>query len=103
MLIISKAAHGEKTYVISIGTEFAWGEQYQVAAHNEAEAINKVADHIDDIGAKGLYYDHLEVEMMGKYSSYKTVEEFAKANNLTCCGSRNIYIEITKIQEVSNA
>jgi hypothetical protein len=98
MIMISEATYGEKTYIVSVGTGTMHLSQYKVGAYNEGEAVDKVANHLEEQGHKGLYYDHLELETMAKCSEYKTAEAFAEANNLTCCGNHGIYLEITSVK-----
>ena len=100
MTIINEANYGEKTYIVSLATGLAWIEQYKVAAYHETEAVDLVADYIEEHNYNGIYYDYLELEMMAKCSEWKTAEAFAEANNLTCCGNHGIYIEISNIEEV---
>ena len=100
MTIINEANYGEKTYIVSISTGLAWVEQYRVAAYHEADAVDLVADYIEEHGYEGLYYDHCELELMAKCSKWQTAEAFAEANNLTCCGNHGIYIELANIEEV---
>lgn len=100
MIIINQATCGEKTYIVSIGTGFVWSKQYQVAAYNETEAVDCVADHLENHQYKSLYYDSLELELIAKCSEYKSAEAFAEAHNLTCCGNHGIYIELIGIEEV---
>lgn len=101
MTIVNQAACGEKTYIISIGTGLVWATLFKVAAYHETQAVDLVADYLEEHGYTGLYYDHLELEVIAKCSEYKSAEAFAEANSLTCCGNHGIYIELLNIEEVS--
>lgn len=101
MIIINQVTHGEKTYIISLGTGLAWANLFKVAAYDEQSAVDLVADYIEDHGYTGLYYDHLELEVMASCTEYKTADSYAEANNLVCCGNHGIYIELLNIEEVS--
>ena len=102
MTIINEANYGETTYIVSLATGLAWVEQYQVAAYHEAEAVDLVADYIEEHGYKGLYFEHMELEVMAKCSQWQTADAFAEAHNLTCCGNHGIYLEITNIEGCPN-
>ena len=100
MIIINCAGYGEKTYVISIGTGTTWVEKFQVAAHNETEAKNIVADYLESNKLEGLYCTRQLVEAMASGHKFICADDFAECNNFTRCGNNGIYIEIVGIEEV---
>ena len=101
MIVINKATCGEKTYVVSLGTGLVWASLFKVAAYHETEAADRVADYLEANELTGLYYDHLELEVIAGCTEYKTAETYAEAHNLACCGNHGIYIELLNIEEVS--
>ena len=100
MTIINEANYGEKTYIVSIATGLAWTYPYQVAAYNEQDAVDLVADYMEANGHSGFYYERFELELMAKHSEWQTVEAFTEAHNFTCCGNHGIYIILANIEEV---
>ncbi len=101
MTIINEATYGEKTYVVSIGTGLVWTNLFKVAAYHETEAVDLVADYLEEHKYTGLYYDHLELKTMASCSEWKTADSYAEAHNLTYCGNHGIYISLLNIEEVS--
>lgn len=101
MTIINQATYGEKTYMVSIGTSLVWASLFKVAAYDEQSAVDLVADYLKDHECTGLYFDHLELEVIASCTKYKTAEAFAEANNFVCCGNHGIYISLLNIEEVS--
>ena len=100
MTIINQATHGEKTYVVSLHTGIPYLDQFRVAAYNETEAADLVADFLESKGFKGLYYLYDEVEIMALCAKYVDANEYAEAHNLTCCGNHGIYVGLADVQEV---
>lgn len=95
MELINTGNHGGNLYQISVGTGTAWTQEFQVYAYNETEAVDLVADYCDEQELDGLYADYYELFDL---SEGETVEEYAEAHNLTCCGNHGIYIEIISIK-----
>jgi ethanolamine utilization protein EutP (predicted NTPase) len=102
MIMINEATCGENTYIISIGTGTAYVNQYQVAAYNESEAVDTLADYIEEYELTGLYFTHSELDAIANCSDWKTAEVFAEAHGLVCCGNHGIYIELVGIEEVND-
>ena len=98
MELINTGSHGENLYQISVGTGTAWTQEFQVYAYNEQEAVDLVADYCEEHEFEGLYADYYEIFDICDVG--ETVEEYAEAHNLTCCGNHGIYIEITSIKLV---
>ena len=96
-MLINQRFHKENLYTITVGTGLAWTEEFKVYAFNEQEAIDLVADHIEAKELKGLYSDHYELADLCEGN--KTVDEYAEANGLTCCGNHGIYLQIIDIEE----
>ena len=101
MIVVNKATHGEKAYIVSIGTGTAETSEFAVAAYNETEAVDLVADYIESHGCTGLYCDHAMLKAIAGCTRYKTADDYAEAYNLTCCGNHGIYVELINIQEVA--
>ena len=95
--IIGNGEYGENLYKVCIGTGTAWLEEFRVYAYNETEAIDLIADYCEKNGLDGLYADHYEIFDL---CNGETVEEYAEAHNLTCCGNHGIYLEIASIELV---
>lgn len=95
---INEGNYGEKLYAVTLGTGTAWTQTYEVYAYNESEAVDLVADYCEEQEFAGLYSDYYEVADLCEVG--QTVDEYAEANNLTCCGNSGIYLNITNIEEV---
>ena len=98
MTIINAALKGEKTYDITVGES----ADYRVSAFDLLSALDLVANHIEVKGARNLYIEHDMLVVMAECSIYQTVEAFAKAHNLVCCGTNRIYLEITNVKGCPN-
>ena len=88
--------NGSNLYEVAIGTGLAWTQNYVVYANNEQDAVDTVADYVEDSGFEGLYADHYE--LLDCCEVGQTVDEYAEANNLTCCGSHGIYMQIQVVK-----
>lgn len=97
---INEGNYGEKLYKVTLGTGTAWTQSYEVYAYHETEAVDLVADYCEENELGGLYSDHYELADL--CDEGETVDEYADANGLTCCGNHGIYMQILDIQEVSN-
>ena len=95
---IGNRNHGERRYRIFISTGFAWLQEFKVYAYNETEAVDLVADYCDEHELHGLYADYYEIFDLCDVG--ETVEEYAEAHNLTCCGNHGIYLEIAGLEEI---
>ena len=99
-MFINEGNNGEKLYKITIGNGTAWNKEFKVYANDEQEAVDLLADYLEDEEMDGLYGDHyglLEYCDVGQ-----TVDEYAEANNLTCCGNHGIYVQILGMEELIN-
>ena len=96
---INEGNHGEKLYAVTLGTRTAWTQTFEVYAYNECEAVDLVADYCEENELEGLYGDFYEVADLCDVG--ETVDEYADANNLTCCGNHGIYIQILGIEEIT--
>lgn len=96
-MFINERFHKENLYTITVGTGLAWTEEFKVYAFNEQEAVDLVADYIEAKELKGLYADHYELFDCADVG--QTVDEYAEANGLTCCGNHGIYLQIIEIEE----
>ena len=96
---INKGNYGEKLYKVTVGTGTAWVKTFEVYAYHEQEAVDLVADYCQEHeDLQGLWGDHYELADICDLG--QTVEEYAEANGLTCCGNSGIYLNITNIEEV---
>ena len=92
--------YGERRYRIFIATGTAWLQEFYVYAYDESQAIDLVADYCDEHELEGLYADYYEIFDL---CNGETVDEYAEAHNLTCCGNHGIYIEIAGLEELQYA
>lgn len=94
---INENTHNEPLWKVTIGTGLAWTQQFKVYAQNEQEAIDFVADYIEDHeDYEGLWFDHYTLYDECEVS--QTVDEYAEANQLVCCGNHGIYIQLLGIE-----
>ena len=98
MIIINAKLEGENTYDITVSEN----STFRVHAFDLPRAIDLVANHIEQNNEKGLYIDAFELEVMASCSRWKDVDEYAKVHNLTRCGDKGIYIEITNVKGCPN-
>ena len=94
---INEGNYGEKLYTITLGTGLAWTQSYEVYAYHESEAVDIVADYCVDNEINGLYGDFYEIADLCDIG--QSVDEYAEANGLTCCGNSGIYLQILDIKE----
>lgn len=88
--------HGERHYNIFIGTGTVWLQEFHVYAYNSSEAVDLVADYCEE-HFPGLCADHYELADICDID--QTVDEYAEAHNLTCCGNHGVYLELIKVIE----
>lgn len=88
--------HGERYYHVFIGTGTAWLQEFHVYAYDPSEAVDLVADFCEE-HLPGLCADHYELFDL---CEGETVDEYAEANNLTCCGNHGVYINLIKVEEL---
>lgn len=91
--------HGEKCYRVYLATGTAWYKVFQVYAYNESEAVDMVADYVEENEFEGLYFDYYELYDL---CEDETVGEYAEAHNLICCGNHGIYLEVAGLEEITN-
>ena len=96
---INEGNYGEKLYEVTLGTGLAWTQSFEVYAYSEEHAVYTVADYCEEHELNGLYSDYYELYDLCENG--ETVDEYAEANGLTCCGNSGIYMAITNIQEVA--
>ena len=94
-ITIGNDKYGEHLYRIYISTGTAWYKVLQVYAYNESEAVDMVADYVEENEFEGLYFDYYELFDL---CEDETVGEYAESNNLTCCGNHGIYINVAGIE-----
>lgn len=97
MITIGSNNYGETLYRVFVATGTAWLKEFHAYAYNEQEAVDLVADYCEEHEMHGLYADHYEIFDL---CEGETVEEYAEAHNLTCCGNHGIYIAIAGIESV---
>ena len=83
-------------YRIYLATGTIYLQEFHVDAVNEMEALNIVADYCEE-HLVGLCADHYELFDL---CEGETVDEYAEANNLTCCGNHGVYIEVAGMEEL---
>lgn len=91
--------HGEHLYRVFIATGSMWLKEFHVYAYNESEAVDMVADYVEENEFKGLYADYYELYDL---CEDETVGEYAEAHNLICCGNHGIYLEVAGLEEIKN-
>lgn len=96
--IIGTDEYGEHLYRVYISTGTAWYKVFQVYAYNESEAVDMVADHVEENEFEGLYTDFYGIA--DECEVGQSVDEYVEAHNLICCGSHGIYLEIASIELV---
>jgi hypothetical protein len=92
--------HGEKCYRVYLATGTMWLKVFQAYAYNESEAIDLVADYCESEEFKGLYSDYYELADLCETG--QSVDEYAEAHNLICCGNHGIYLEVAGLEEITN-
>lgn len=97
LTVINEGNYGEKLYKIGLGTGTAWIAEYGVYAYNEQGACDTLADYLEE-NESGMCIDYWH---LFDNSGYQSVDEYAEANNLTCCGNHGVYIEIANIEVVA--
>lgn len=90
--------YGEKCYRVYLATGTAWYKVFQVYAHNETEAVNLVADYCEENELEGLYADYYD--LADECENGQSVDEYAEANGLICCGNHGIYLQIAGMEEI---
>lgn len=94
---INKGNYGEHTYAVFVGTGTACLQEFRVYAYSDTEAVDIVADFCEKYELSGLYADHYEIADL--CDAGETVDEYAEAHNLTCCGNHGVYMNIVNIVE----
>ena len=95
---IGNNKYGEYLYRVYISTGTAWYKVFHVYAYNDNEAVDLVADFIEEHESDGLYADYYEIYDLCDVG--ETVEEYAESHNLICCGNHGIYLEIAGIERL---
>lgn len=100
MNIISLGSNncGEHLYRVFIGTGTIWLKEFRVYAYNEQEAIDLIADYVEEHECEGLYTDYWGLFDLCDVG--ETVGEYAEAHNLICCGNHGIYLEVAGLEEI---
>jgi hypothetical protein len=98
MIIVNATLDGENIYDITVGESAI----YRVSAFDLNGAIDQMADYLEAHNSKSLYVEADTLAIMAKCSSYRDTEAFAKAHNLTRCGTNGIYLEITNVKGCPN-
>ena len=97
-ITIGNNAYGERHYRIFIETCTMFLQEFHVYAYDETKALDLVADYCEENGLEGLYADYYEVFDLCDIG--ETVEEYAEAHNLICCGNHGIYVGVAGIEEI---
>ena len=61
--------------------------------------MDAVADYVEKQEMGGLYADHYELADCCEVG--QTTDEYAEANNLTCCGNHGVYLEVLRINLIN--
>lgn len=98
--IIGNNNYCETLYRVYLATGTAWYKVFKVYAFNESEAVDLVADYVEEHEFKGLYTDYWELFDLCDFG--QTVSEYAEDHNLICCGNHGIYLEVAGLEEITN-
>ena len=60
-MAINNGNYGETLYKVTLGTGTVWTQSYEVYAYNETEAVDLVADYVEEQEFGGLYSDYYEL------------------------------------------
>jgi hypothetical protein len=85
----------ERLYTVTLGTGTAWTQSYNVYAFNEQDALDIVADQIEEQELRGLYMDWHELADICDIG--ETPDSYAEAHNLVCAGNHGIYVQLINI------
>ena len=91
---IGTPSDGANCYCIFVGVGEPFAQEFCVYANGEAEAINLVADFCAQYELRELYADHYDIADL---CEGETVDEYAKAHNLTYFENQGVYINIVKV------
>lgn len=91
---------GEILYRVYLATGTMWLKVFQVYAYNESEAVDLVADYCEEQEYDGLYGDYYALADLCDVG--QSVDEYAEANNLICCGNHGIYLEVSGIEQITS-
>lgn len=95
-MIINDKDCGKYLYRVKIGTELTRIQEFTVYANYEQDAVDNVADFIEEKGMSELYADHYQLSDCCDVG--QTADEYAKVNGLTCCGNHGIYLRVISIK-----
>lgn len=84
-------------YKVNVNAGVAWLRSVVVEAFSERAAVDTVADSL-----KGSRFVLTREEIEKMKSPEETVEEYAEANNLVCCGSEGVYMSVDSIETLEN-
>jgi len=87
--------YGEKLYAVTLGTGTAWTKQILVYAYHEEDAVYNAANYCEEHELRGLYSTHEEI--LALCDDGQSVDEYAEANGLTCCGNHGIYLQVLAV------
>lgn len=82
-------------YKVNVGTGLAWPYSVTVEAFSETEAVDLVADEL-----KGSAFVSTYEELEKMKADDETVDEYAQANGLICCGNDGVYMSVISIERV---
>ena len=87
--------YGENLYRIHVGTGTPWAKEFIVGAYDEQQAVDIIADFLEEKESVLVmsFYEVFDLCEVGQ-----TVDEFAKANGLTCAGNHGVYLHIESIE-----
>lgn len=89
----------EPLWKITLGTGLAWIETFEVYTTQEVEALDIVADYLEEHDEfENLYADYYDIYDLCEGD--ETVDEYAEAHGLVCCGNHGIYIQVINIEKI---
>lgn len=97
--MVNENFYDEPRWLVLVGLGFVRTLAFSVYAPNEQEAVDLVADYIEERRYAGAYQtvDTLKESC----EAGESIEEAAEAQGYTCCGNHGIYLQITGIEKMS--
>ena len=91
---IGTPSDGAHCYCVFVGVGEPFAQEFCVYANSEGEATNLVADFCMQYEFRELYAYQYDI---ARLCDGETVDEYAKAHNLTYFESQGVYLNIVKV------
>lgn len=97
--IIIPSRHGRKNYQVLISTGlYSHNQEFRVVARSAIMALDLVGDYCEQHGLRNLCATKEELAPL--CHDGQTVDEYAKAQGLTKCGTNGVYVIARQINEL---